>query len=262
MKSTAFSTLLLAGLAIAAPLTEKSLARRAARRSNPAYLPNAFGVEQLNITGTKHVEYSSNWAGAVLIGTGYSAVTAEFTVPKPSIPSGGSSSTQYCASAWVGLDGDTCDTSILQTGVDFCIQGSSVSYDAWYEWYPDYAYDFTGITISAGNVIKITVTATSTSSGSAVVENVTTGKTVTHTFSGESDKLCEYNAEWIVEDFEEGSSLVPFANFGTVTFTGAEATKSGSTVDTSGATIIDIEQGSSVLTSVSASGSTVTVKYV
>ncbi|KAF5015933.1 hypothetical protein F66182_12548, partial [Fusarium sp. NRRL 66182] len=131
----------------------------------------------------------------------------------------------------------------------------------WYEWYPDYAYDFSGISISAGNVIKITVTATSTSAGTAVVENVSTGTTVTHKFSGESDKLCEYNAEWIVEDFEEGSSLVPFANFGTVIFTGAEATKSGSTVDTTGATIIDIEQNS-VLTSVTASGSTVTVKYV
>ena len=43
--------------------------------------------------------------------------------------------------------------------------------------------------------------------------------TVTHTFSGESDgSLCEYNAEWIVEDFEEGDSLVEFADFGTVTF--------------------------------------------
>ncbi|EEA23699.1 hypothetical protein TMatcc_006780 [Talaromyces marneffei ATCC 18224] len=262
MKSSVLSTLLLAGLAVAAPSTQKGLARRAARRSNPAYLPNSFGVEQLNITGTKHVEYSSNWSGAVLIGTGYSAVTAEFTVPTPHIPSGGSSGTQYCASAWVGLDGDTCGTSILQTGVDFCVQGSSVSYDAWYEWYPDYAYDFTGISISAGDLIKITVTATSTSSGSAVVQNVSKGTTVTHNFSGESDKLCEYNAEWIVEDFEEGGSLVPFANFGTVTFSGAKATKSGSSVDTTGATIIDIEQNSSVLTSVTASGSTVTVKYV
>jgi hypothetical protein len=43
--------------------------------------------------------------------------------------------------------------------------------------------------------------------------------TVTHTFSGETaGSLCEYNAEWIVEDFEEGSSLVEFADFGTVTF--------------------------------------------
>jgi hypothetical protein len=34
--------------------------------------------------------------------------------------------------------------AILQTGIDFCIQGGEVSYDAWYEWYPDYAHDFSG----------------------------------------------------------------------------------------------------------------------
>ncbi|EED17347.1 aspergillopepsin, putative [Talaromyces stipitatus ATCC 10500] len=259
MKSIVLSLLILAGLTAAAPLTEKRLARRAAgtRRSSPPYVPNSYGVEQLNITNSKNVEYSENWAGAVLIGTGYTAVTAEFTVPTPTAPGGGN--TEYCASAWVGLDGDTCDSSILQTGVDFCVQGGDVSYDAWYEWYPDYAYDFSGISISAGDVMKITVTATSTSSGSAVVENVSTGRTVTHSFSGESDRLCEYNAEWIVEDFEEGDSLVPFANFGTVTFTNAVATHNGAGVGTSGATIIDIEQDSGVLTSVSASGNTVTV---
>jgi hypothetical protein len=96
-----------------------------------------------NITNT---EYSENWAGAILIGTGYTSVTAEFVVPTPSTTGSGS--------AWVGIDGDTCDTAILQTGVDWTKSGSSISYDAWYEWYPDYAYDFSGISISEGNTIK------------------------------------------------------------------------------------------------------------
>ena len=77
-----------------------------------------------------------------------------------------------------------------------------------------------------------------------------------------SSALCEQNAEWIVEDFEEGNSLVPFANFGTVTFSNAEATTKSGTTGPSGATIIDIKQGSKVLTSVSTSGSSVTVSYV
>ncbi|PYH47115.1 A4/G1 family peptidase [Aspergillus saccharolyticus JOP 1030-1] len=267
------STLLTAGLlataAVAAPLTEKRAAAKAARlarrgenrKSNPPLKPGTN--EAINLTGAKDTEYSSNWAGAVLVGTGYTAVTAEFTVPTPSVPSGGSSREQYCASAWVGIDGDTCDTAILQTGVDFCIEGSTVSYDAWYEWYPDYAYDFSGISISAGDVIKVTVDATSKTAGTATVENVTKGTTVTHTFSGGVDgDLCEYNAEWIVEDFEEDDSLVPFADFGTVTFSSASATKSGSSVGPSGATIIDIEQNNEVLTSVSTSSSEVVVTYV
>lgn len=126
---------------------------------------------------------------------------------------------------------------------------------------------FSGISISAGDSIQMTVTATSKTSGSAVIENLTTGTTVTHSFSGVSDgSLCEYNAEWIVEDFSECTSsgdceLVPFADFGTVTFTDASAVKSGSTVGVSGATIIDIEQDSEILTSCSASSSTVTCTY-
>ncbi|KAL1984140.1 hypothetical protein VTN96DRAFT_9445 [Rasamsonia emersonii] len=262
--STLASTLLLSSLAVAAPLTEKRRAAYEARRAvrnrhtNPPFKTNVT-VDGPN---NKHVEYSSNWAGAVLVGTGYTSVTAEFVVPTPSAPSGGSSGTQYCASAWVGLDGNTCTSAILQTGVDFCVQDGQVSYDAWYEWYPDYAYDFSGISVSAGNTIKVTVDATSTSAGTATVENVSTGQTVTHSFSGESAHLCEYNAEWIVEDFSEGNSLVPFANFGTVTFTGASATDGGSSVGPSGATIIDIEQNGKVLTDVSVSGDEVVVQYV
>ena len=182
----------------------------------------------------------------------------------------------------MGIDGDTCGTAILQTGVDFTVSGSSVSYDgmcaplclppdihrslneyppAWYEWYPDYAYDFSGISFSAGDTVTVTVTASSKTGGTATITNQTKGKTVTHTFSSQPS-LCEYNAEWIVEDFESGGSLVPFANFGTVTFTGASAgLVSGGTAGPSGATLIDIEQNNKVLTSVSVSGSSVTVSY-
>ena len=71
-------------------------------------------------------------------------------------PTGGSSDTQYAASAWVGIDGDTAQNSILQTGVDFYVENGEASYDAWYEWYPDYAYTFSGISINAGDTITVT----------------------------------------------------------------------------------------------------------
>ncbi|KAJ5453876.1 uncharacterized protein N7458_004832 [Penicillium daleae] len=268
------SSTLLATAAFAAPLTAKRQARYEARRlaraeagvterhSNPPFKPESHEV--LNLNETAHEEYSSNWAGAVLIGSGYSAVTGQFTVPTPKVPSGSSSSGTYSASAWVGIDGDTWGNAILQTGVDFTITNGKVSYDAWYEWYPDYAYDFTSIPISAGDVIKVTVTAASKSSGTAVIENVTTGKTVSHTFSSGSTQgsLGEVNAEWIVEDFESGGSLVEFANFGTVTFTGAQATDNGSKVGPSGATLIDIQQNGKVLTSSSVTSNSVKVSYV
>ena len=43
------------------------------------------------------------------------------------MPSG--SSGAHYASAWVGIDGDTCGNAILQTGVDFNVDGSTVGYD-------------------------------------------------------------------------------------------------------------------------------------
>lgn len=90
---------------------------------------------------------------------------------------------------------------------------------------------------------------------------------MTETFTNVSDgSLCEYDAEWIVEDFAECGStctLVPFADFGTVTFTDVSATKSsGSVVYPSSATIIDIEQSNQVLTDCSASASEVSCTYV
>ncbi len=48
-------------------------------------------------------------------------------MPTPKEPSGASGA--HYASAWVGIDGDTCGTAILQTGLDFNVDGSSVSYD-------------------------------------------------------------------------------------------------------------------------------------
>jgi hypothetical protein len=222
--TTVFGTLLCAEAALAARFTQQRRERAAKRALERTSLPRIPAddstVEGIDLGNETHVSYSTNWAGAVLIGTGYKSVTGTIVVPTPETPSGGSSRTEYAASAWVGIDGDTCQTSILQTGVDFYVEGSEVAFDAWYEWYPDYAYTFSGITISAGDTVTMTVTATSTTAGTAVIKNVTKGTTVTHSFSGQTDALCETNAEWIVEDFSSGNSLVPFADFGTVTFTG------------------------------------------
>lgn len=98
----------------------------------------------------------------------------------------------------------------MQTGVDFTVdEDGSVSYDAWYEWYPDYAYDF-DLDVSAGDVISMSVTASTTTAGVAELTNETTGETVSISLTSTS-ALGGQNAEWIVEDFEENGSLVPFA---------------------------------------------------
>ncbi|KAH8131203.1 hypothetical protein ACSS6W_008051 [Trichoderma asperelloides] len=239
---------------------EERIARRAAARSSR---PNQR-IETSDRSNDTNVSYSTNWSGAVITsppsGQTFNAVSASFVVPTPKAPSGGSSRGTYSASAWVGIDGDTYQNSILQTGVDFTIENGVVSYDAWYEWFPDYAYDFS-IQINEGDTIKASVSASTSTSGVAIIENVTTGKTVTKSLTS-SAALGGQNAEWIVEDYEEGSSLVNLANWGSVVFTGATASTKSSTLDASTASIIDIQQSGKTLTSVTVSGSTVTDKYV
>ncbi|KAI0367120.1 aspergillopepsin [Pilatotrama ljubarskyi] len=261
-----FCQVLLATAAFAIPTSRERLAQRVARRAAGAHLshPKAPGsdrvVEVDALGNVTHPEFSSNWAGAVLVAGSntFKSVTGTFTVPTPREPSGASGT--HSASAWVGIDGDTCGTAILQTGIDFTISGGRASFDAWYEWFPDFAHDFSGISISPGNSITVTVTASSLTSGTATIINHSTGQQVSHSFSGQPS-LCQENAEWIVEDFEENGGLVPLANWGTVTFTGVSAGTSSGTVTPAGATIIDMEQNGRQLTSVSASSSSVTVTY-
>lgn len=80
-----FTTAVLATSALAAPLTEKRQARHEARskdRMNRKTLPPQNKHKDLQ------EQYSSNWAGAVLVNSGYTGVSAQFTVPTPQMPSG------------------------------------------------------------------------------------------------------------------------------------------------------------------------------
>jgi hypothetical protein len=254
--STAFSAVARGRTTLA-----ERISRRAAGRMSR---PMEAAEDSLQASNGTQVTYSTNWSGAVITsppsGQTFDGVTASFVVPTLKVPSGSSGSGTYAASAWVGIDGDTYQNAILQTGVDFTITNGVVSYDAWYEWYPDYAYDFS-ISISAGNTITATVASTSSKAGTATIENVSTGKTVSKSLTS-TYALGGQNAEWIVEDFEKGSSLVKLANFGTVIFTGATAKTASSSEDASSASILDIQQNGKVLTSVSISGSTVSDTYV
>ena len=265
MKFFAISAALLATTAIAAPSSAERLKNRLAQRASGVRrtTPPQFVSGETNGPDNVNALESTNWSGVVIEsvpdGTKWTAVSATFTVPRPTSTGGGGT---QAASAWVGIDGDTCGSAILQTGVDFEVSGSSVSYDSWYEWYPAYAYDFSGISFSPGDSVALSVVATSTTSGTAKIENLSTGQTGSKQITS-SSALCQENAEWIVEDFEEGSSLVPFANFNSVGFTGASAkTSGGNSYGPSSGSQIDIVQNGKTLTTVSDSSTGLTVKYV
>jgi carbohydrate-binding DOMON domain-containing protein len=54
------------------------------------------------------------------------------------------------------------------------------------------------MSVNAGDTIKLTVTATSTTTGTAVVENLSSGQSSTVSLTTPLP-LCLENAEWIVE---------------------------------------------------------------
>lgn len=267
MKFTAaIASAILAGTAVASPLAQRVQARNHARHPH-APSPNRR-VDAPSKNGTYHQQSSTNWAGAVLEGQGWTTVSGSVTAPTPQLPPGADPSQQYCATAWVGIDGDSCQTSLLQTGVDFCISGGEPSFDAWYEWIPAASTDFEDFSFNAGDTVQMSVTATSQNSGIATLTNSNTGQTVRHTFEpGETQSsLCQTDAEWILEDFsiiEGGStSLAPFADFGTVTFTDTQAVSGGQTQDASGATTINmVDESGNTMAATSLDGSDVTVQW-
>jgi hypothetical protein len=114
--------------------------------------------------------------------------------------------------------------------------------------------------VSTGDTITTNVTMTSTTSGTVTIHNTKTGQSVVGKVSG-GTTLQGASAEWILEDFESGGGLVPFAAFPTSTFTGNEAILStGKTETADGATLIDIVQSSKELCSATESGNVITVK--
>ncbi|KAJ5580326.1 uncharacterized protein N7459_006311 [Penicillium hispanicum] len=265
--TTALATAMLASGALAAPragLAERLQARGAlSRQSLPADKLESLDEENSVLlkdgSDSADVQYSKNWAGIVreqppASGT-YTAVSATFNVPDPTATD--NSGEVQAASAWVGIDGDTYTNAILQTGVDAYIQNGQKSYDAWYEWYPQTAQNF-DLDLSAGDVIVAKVESSSPSKGVAIIENKSSGKSVTKTLSAPSTSatLGGQNAEWIVEDFNSGSTMVPLVNFGTVTFSGAQAQAGDGSYGVNNAETLDIQQNGKVLAEVNVESDT------
>ncbi|KGO69763.1 Concanavalin A-like lectin/glucanases superfamily [Penicillium italicum] len=248
--TTILTAAILAGSSLAAPrssLVDRLQTRGAlSRQSLPA---EKKGVLLKEGTEGANLQYSKNWAGVVRekppASATYTAVSATFTVPEPTATD--SSGDMQAVSAWVGIDGDTYTKAILQTGIDAYIQDGKQTFDAWYEWYPLSAENF-DLELSAGDVIVAKVETYSPSKGVAIVENETSGQSATKTLSAPSSSatLAGQNAEWIVEDFNTGNTMVPLVNFGKVEFTGARAEAGGAKYGIKNAAVLDIQQNGDV----------------
>jgi hypothetical protein len=206
---------------------------------------------------------STIWSGAGMesaSGT-YKSVTGTLVVPNLQPAAGGAASGYYGGSAWVGLDGLTCASGLMAAGIDFQYLQGAVTAKVWTEAYPNPGVN-SALAANPGDTIRLTITATSSTAGTAVVDNLSSGQSTTVVLSSPSP-LCLANAEWVVEDFQEGTFLIPFADFGTITFNDASATtSSGSTVGPSGGHLINMVQSNEQFTSASSTSNSVTVNYL
>lgn len=152
--------------------------------------------------------------------------------------------------------GANCGSAILQTGVQALGDGSV---SAWYEWWPNPpVYYGSKFPVKGGDRLRMTVNATSTSSGSSTLENLTTGKRVSTPYSNMRDRLCLTDAEWIIE---LGGGAGSLADFGTWKFEKASATGSQGTVTPQGAEIWDIAENGQQETDCSADASGVICRH-
>jgi hypothetical protein len=184
------------------------------------------------------LEQSSNWSGYADMGSGFSAVNSNWTVPTISC----TAATSYSAH-WIGIDGATSST-VEQDGTEANCSGGAPSYDAWYEMYGDNAvnngyevelapssypvYPGDAMTASVSVANNVWTLAVSDAGSAANAHNWQFSTAINYSGAAQT------SAEWVVERPEIcyiifGCSLTTLANFGSVTFTNSTATENSST---------------------------------
>ncbi len=166
---------------------------------------------------------STNWSGYAVEtnlsnpqNNAVSNVQGSWVVP--AVDCSGSTSNKY-SSAWVGIDGYS-DGSVEQTGTEHdCINGSA-QYYAWYEMYPKFGYKVP-LTVHAGDTISASVKYLSNGKFQLTLQS-SNGQSFSTT--QKSARAGRQSAEWVVEAPSSSGGVLPLANFGTTSFSSAQAT--------------------------------------
>ena len=157
---------------------------------------------------------SLNWSGYVASGTTFNGVSGSWIQPTANCKKG-----QQYSAFWVGLDGNSSGT-VEQIGTDADCFNGSPSYYAWYEMYPAASVRISNFTVVPGTTYTASVgydagsnTFTLTISGGGSLFSVPLPG------SGQARS----SAEWVAEAPSIGGHILGLTNFGTVLFTGPNA---------------------------------------
>jgi hypothetical protein len=179
-------------------------------------------------TAVSQRQASANWSGYVVrssAGKSFSSVSGSWVEPSASANADG----QGYAAFWVGLGGaGEQSQSLEQVGTAAQVTGGQTTYYAWYELLPA-AQVALPLTINAGDHVPAKVTVNGTNVTISLADT-TTGKSVTKTLQMSNPDTS--SAEWIAEapateSADGATQILPLADFGRVTFTGASATADG-----------------------------------
>jgi hypothetical protein len=176
-------------------------------------------------------------------GDSFTAVSATITVPTVTGPV----NANYSAYAWVGIDGWNGLNNLFQAGLDVRgVQEVDKSYypqfRGYFEWYkrdplfsePDQ------LPLKSGDVLLVSINATSSTTGTVYLENRNTGLSFTHDFNEPDLPLTGRYAEWIVEEFV-GNQVPSNAVF---EFQSTLAsTAGGKSFDASAASLVQVDDG-------------------
>ena len=203
--------------------------------------------------GNQAVEQSLNWAGyAATSSTPFTGVTASWTQPTAACTSGN----QYAA-FWAGLDGYNNNT-VEQTGTEADCSGTTPTYSGWYEFYPygtAVTFDSATYPVKPGDHLTASVTYDASTGFTVTLQSVTEGWTAT---GSENDPqqvaaAARSSAEVMAEApyCTNGGGILPLANFGTVTFTGAAATTGTSIQNLDSLSPVEVTMPDTAVSSVS-----------
>ena len=171
---------------------------------------------RVKVKGLTQVQ-SLNWAGYAddnTAGSTYSTVTGNWSEPAVTCPSHGTLDAVF----WVGIDGFSSGTVEQDGTLAQCNRGVA-TYFSWWEMFPTNSIQVVGSSVSPGDSISASVVR----SGSTYTLKLTDSTHPANSFSTvQTCSTCtNTSAEWIAEAPSSGNKILPLANFGTWTETGA-----------------------------------------
>lgn len=213
-----------AGAATAGQAGARAAARAALSELTVGQHPTNQRVpgDTVRIRGLTQVR-SLNWSGYAddhSAGNTYATATGNWTEPSVRC----TSKTSYAA-FWTGIDGYSSN-SVEQDGtLAQCYHGTAYYY-TWWEMYPTNSIQTVGSSVRPGDSISASVVRSGTSYTLSITDSTHPANSFSTTQT--CSTCANSSAEWIAEAPSSGGRVLPLANFGSWTESGATV-KSGST---------------------------------